>query len=129
MCLGFLLVTVEAFRCCCQLRGFRYQDGFEEVWIQFANGPSEPNIEEVGERGITNIVVVGRIGADQKSAGVVPCTGRIDLATVTAATCRLAEDLNTISDVVPTRDPRPNRIAKYVCFCEIPYHWNGLSTE
>ena len=85
MFLGLLLVAVEAFWRCCQLRRFRYQDGFEEVWIQFANGPSEPYVEKVGERGIANIVVVGRVGADEKAAGVVPGTGGIYLKSITAA--------------------------------------------
>jgi len=83
--LGPLLVAVKAFRRGCQLRGFRYQDGFEEVWVQIANRASQPNVEEVGKRGIANVVVVGRVRADQKPAGFIPGTCGIYLKSVTAA--------------------------------------------
>ena len=82
MLLGLFLVAREAFRRGGQFRRFGHKNSIEKLWVEFADGAPQPDIKEIGERGIADIIVVWRICADQNAMHVVPCACDVDLESV-----------------------------------------------
>ena len=62
-CLGFLLASVTIGRGH-QLFGFRHGERGEEVGENRSQGTAQPDIEEVRQIGIADVVVIGRVSGD-----------------------------------------------------------------
>ena len=56
-----LLLAAMAIRRSDQLLGFGYGEGSKEIGKYWAQGTAQPDVEEVGEIGVADVVVVWRI--------------------------------------------------------------------
>ena len=63
-CLGFFLASVAIGRSH-QLLGFRHGERGEKVGKNRSQGTAQPDIEEVGQIGVADVVVIGRVGGYQ----------------------------------------------------------------
>jgi hypothetical protein len=62
--LGLFLAAV-AVRCGDQLFGLRNRERGEEVGKDGPQRPTQPDVEEVRQVGVADVVVVGRVGGDE----------------------------------------------------------------
>ena len=60
-----IFVTIEPVCVCCQLGYLWDQDGGKQIGVDRDDIPPQPNVEEVGNCRVWNVVVVGRVCADQ----------------------------------------------------------------
>jgi hypothetical protein len=124
---SFALVAAEALGGGHQLRVLGHEDRAEEVGVEVANGAPQPHVEEVGEGGVADVVVVGRVGGDEDVREAVPGARGVEGPGV--APLRHRERIEALGGTVDTRRPPANDITQHVRFCEVPHHGDGLPLE
>jgi hypothetical protein len=78
--LGLLFFAAEPLGRRGEFLSLRDQQRAEQIRIQIPDGAAEPDVEKVRERGVADVVVVGRIGGDQEVFDAVGAGGGVDLA-------------------------------------------------
>ena len=66
-----LLASFETIRSCHQLFCFGHKHRAEELWIRVLDRPAEPNVEEIREICIPNIVVIRGVRAHHNAMHAV----------------------------------------------------------
>jgi len=110
-----------------ELFGLRGEDGLEEVWVDAPEGAAEPDVKEVREVGVADVVVVGRVGRDERCSHAVHGDGGVKLANTTRPAWEhfRYDTRNEPKGLIPAAGGRSERIR----LCEIPSHGNGLPGE
>ena len=105
---------------------FGNRNGASEVGIYIFNVASEPDIEIVGQIGVTDIVVVWRIGRDDcpiRQTDILRIVLNLSAGSVWPQTRKGLPDPINGTEVIS------RAIAEDVAFSEIPSHRDGLSSK
>ena len=125
--LGLLLAAVAVGRGD-QFLGLGYGERGEEVGEDGLQRAAQPDVEEVRQVGVADVVVVGWVGGDDL----------VDADSSALLRLPVAHDqwpmpamlVNALRDSCRLADPKlPPMLAERICFREIPSHRNRLPTE
>ena len=122
----FFGTALKAVGRCHQFFRLGHQHGTEQFGVSFFEGLPHPDVEEIGQVCIADVVIIGRIGGHHNipQAAVTLC---IKLTNLTETLSR--KFYNTLCYPVQHIIKATRRIAEWICFRIVPYHGNCLTTK
>ena len=123
--LGGVLLSIVAVGVRHELLGLGREHGGDHRGVDSLQAAPQPHVEEVGEVGVADIVVVGRVGGHHE-ARIVARVGA-QLPRVPRAVRRDA--LDGLGDPLELAEEIPRGMRKRIRLCIVPHHWNRLSRK
>ena len=123
------LLAAVPVRCSNKLFGFRHRECVEQIWKHWLQRAAEPEVEEVRQVRVSYVVVVWRVGGDDRS-GVKKLPGRIGLNSRPAlAKLRRRQEIEYLRDPFNPTKPIAAGIAERRSFRVVPGHRESLPRE
>src|SRR6185437_1652849 len=91
------------------------------------NGATKPDVKEVRQRRVADVVVVRRIGADEKIGESVNAHRRINLVSLPNDFGPGIKNFHTVGDILAACTPSSYGTTQRICLCIIPDHRQSLA--